>query len=169
MPTAESPQATIPATGTTGVKGPTGIDPDTGHSDNGFVTRDAWLAQAGKFREDTLTVDGLGKLLLVELSGVARASIQAQQSAGLLGDVKRVDVGAYQRAVLLAGVADPSSPAESRRPLFQQGDMDKVMQIGGGKIALVVEAIERLSGLDVGAVKSAEGNSDGTPSDAGTS
>jgi hypothetical protein len=162
MPTAESPQTKIQPE-------PTITAPDPEHSDNGFVTRDEWLAQAGKFSEKTITVAGLGKLLLVELSGLARAQIQAQQSAGLLADAKRVDVAAYQRAVLLGGVADPSSPEGARRPLFQAGDMDRVMGIGGGKLAEVVDEIEKLSGLDVGATKRAEENSDGTPSAAGTS
>lgn len=168
MPTAESPQETLEPN-TVGGSGSPPLKKKDEHTDNGFVSRDLWLAQSGKFAEKTITVDGLGKVLIVELSGAARASIQAQQSAGLLGDVKRVDVGAYQRAVLLAGVSDPTSPEDARRPMFQQGDMDRVMTIGGGKIAKVVEEIEKLSGLDVGAVQRAEGNSDETPSDAGTS
>ncbi len=163
MPTtAESPQETLKP------------DPKPAdkaeHSDNGFVTRDAWLAQAGRFAEKTVDVDGLGKLLIMELSGAARAAIQTQQSRSLLLEQgKSMDKLAYDRAVLLAGVADPSSPEGARRPLFTAGDMDRVLQIGGGKIAKVVEEIERLSGLDVSAPARAEENSDGTPSAAGTS
>jgi hypothetical protein len=164
MPTAESPQKTAPDNQEV-------LDDRKvpSHDDNGFVSRDGWLAQAGRYAEKTITVDGLGKLLIVELSGTARAAIQAQQSKGLLADSKTIDVGAYQRAVLLAGVADPASPTEARLPMFKQGDMDAVMRIGGGKIAKVVEAIEVLSGLDAGAAKRAEENSVGTPSAGGTS
>ncbi len=136
---------------------------------NGFVTRDAWLAQAGKFKERTIHVDGLGEVLLMEISGAARAAIQSQQSAGLLSDVKRVDAAAYQRALILAGVADPASPEGARRPLFTAGDMDRVMGVGASKIEVIVTALEELSGLGAEAVKSAEGNSEKTPSDAGTS
>lgn len=159
----------MPSTDTPTVKptNPDALEPAA--ADNGFVTRDQWLAQAGRFKEETITVEGLGKLLIVELSGLARAQIQSQQSVGILSDVKRVDAAAYQRAVILAGVADPASPAESRRPMFTAGDMDKVMSIGGGKIARIVEAIEKLSGLDAKAQETAEGNSGATPSAAGTS
>lgn len=166
MPTAENPQETL-ATAEKQAPAKAPVAP----SENGFVTRDAWLAQAGKLREKTLDVPDFGKVLIVELNGVVRARIQAQQSTGLLSDQKRVDVPAYQRELLLNGVADPSSPEGARRPLFTAGDVDRVMQIGGGKIALIVGEIETLSGLDAGAtnVERAEGEADGTPSDAGTS
>jgi hypothetical protein len=136
---------------------------------NGFLSRDAWLAQSGKFKEKEITVEGLGKVLLMEISGAARAAIQSQQSAGLLSDVKRIDAASYQRALLLAGVADPSSPEGARKPMFTAGDMDRVMGIGGSKIEVIVSELETLSGMGAGAVASAEGNSEGTPSGAGTS
>lgn len=136
---------------------------------NGWVSRDAWLAQAGKFKEKEVPVEGLGKVLIVEISGAARAAIQSAQSTGLLSDVKRIDSVAYQRALLLSGVADPSSPEGARQPLFKAADMDRVMQIGGAKIALLVDEIEKLSGMGAEGESSAEGNSPATPSAAGTS
>lgn len=137
--------------------------------DNGYVSRDGWLAQSGKFKEEEIEVDGLGKVLLMEISGTVRAQIQSQQSRGLLADARSVDAVSYQRALLLAGVADPKSPEDARTPLFQKGDMDRVMGIGGGKIQQIVDVLEKLSGLGAGAVASAEENSGPTPSAAGTS
>lgn len=144
-------------------------DIKTNMEEHGFLDRNAWLAQAGKLKEKELEVDGLGRVLLVEITGAARAAIQSQQSMGLIGDVKRIDVASYQRSLLLQGVADPTSPEGGRLPLFQAGDMDAVMKIGGGKIASVVEQIELLSGLGPAAVARAEENSNGSPSAAGTS
>lgn len=173
MPTAESPQEVLKpdpkkepnGIGGTGEPALNEVKPEG----NGFLNREQWLAQAGRFAEKTIDVPGLGKVLIAELSGLARAQIQAQQSAGLLADSKRVDVAAYQRAVLLAGVIDPTSPPDARRPLFQGGDMDRVMSLGGGKITIVVTEIEKLSGLDESALSRAEENSGEAPSGAGTS
>lgn len=137
-------------------------------TENGFVSRESWLAQAGKLREAEHTVEGLGKLLLSELTGGARAAIQTNQSTGLLADLKRIDVSAYQRALLLQGVMDPSSPVGDRKPLFSAGDMDAVMKVGGAKIESVIDKLEELSGLGKSQA-SAEGNSPATPSSAGTS
>ncbi len=133
-----------------------------------FASRDDWLAAAGKLKEAELEVEGIGRLLLSEISGAARAAIVSAQSAGLLADAKRIDAVAYQRALLSAGVVDPSSPKEARTPLFGRGDIDRVMGIGGAKIAQIVDKIEELSALG-GYQGRAEENSTATPSDAGTS
>lgn len=133
-----------------------------------FLSREDWLNQAGVLREEELHVEGLGWLLLSEISGDARADIVGRQSVGLLAESRRIDAKDYQRSLILAGVVDPSSPKGDRRPMFRPGDMDKVMRVGGGKIADVVDAIEKLSAL--GAYQgAAEGNSESTPNGAGTS
>lgn len=133
-----------------------------------FASRDDWLAAAGKLKEEALHVEGIGRLLLSEISGAARAAIVSNQSAGLLADAKRIDAVAYQRALLTAGVVDPSSPKDARVPLFGRGDIDRVMGIGGAKIAVIVDKIEELSALGNYQGR-AEENSSGSPSDAGTS
>lgn len=158
MPEVQSPRT---------VAGP--ATPAADEASNGFVSRADWLAQAGKLKELVYPAEGLGKLLLTEITGAARAAIQSQSATGLLADVKRLDVAAYQRALLLAGVVDPSSPEGARKPLFSAGDMDTVMAIGGGKIAAVIEEIEKLSALGPAATGSAEKNSEATPSAAGIS
>lgn len=133
-----------------------------------FLSREDWLNQAGLLAEEEHYVEGLGWLLLSEISGDARADIVGRQSVGLLAESRRIDAKDYQRSLLLAGVVDPGSPKGDRRPMFRPGDMDKVMRVGGAKIADVVDAIERLSALG-GYQGAAEGNSDSIQSGAGTS
>lgn len=135
-----------------------------------FASREDWLAAAGHLSEEIVDVPGLGKLLLGEVSGDVRADIAADQAAIVLapeGEPRRYDVRSYQRRLLLHGVLDPESPRDARLPLLQPADIDRVMKIGGSKIATVVSTIERLSMLGQYAA-SAEGNSNGTPSSAGT-
>ncbi len=135
-----------------------------------FATRDDWLNAAGHLREATHEVEGIGLLLLSEITGTARAQILSQQSVGLLaeGAGKRIDAGAYQRTLLLAGVVDPNSPEGARTPLFAAGDIDRVMKIGGAKLATVIDKIEELSALG-NYQKRAEENSAGSPNGDGTS
>lgn len=133
-----------------------------------FLSRDEWLNQAGVLKEEEKYVDGFGWLLLSEITGDARADIVGRQSVGLLADQRKVDAKDYQRSLILAGVVDPTSPKGDRKPMFRPADMDRVMKIGGQKIADVVDAIEHLSAL--GAYQgSAEGNSESTQNGAGTS
>lgn len=133
------------------------------------VTRDLWLNASQKLAEEWITVEGLGKVLVSEITAKARADIMTIQSTGLLTEVgKSIDHLRHQKTLLLAGVLDPSSPEGARQPLFQAGDVDKVMEIGASKIAEVIDAIEKLSKLGRYAA-SAEGNSGPTSSDAGTS
>lgn len=133
-----------------------------------FASRDDWLAQAGVLKEEELEVEGLGWLLLSEITGDVRAEIVGQQSVGLLAEQRKIDAKAYQRTLILAGVVDPQSPPGDRKPMFRPGDMDRVMRVGGGKIAGIVDVIERLSSLGQyqGA---AEGNSVPTRNGASTS
>ena len=133
-----------------------------------FASRDDWLNLAGVLKEEEHNVEGLGTLLLSEVTGAVRAEIMATQSEGLLADKKKVDAASYQRTLLQHGVVDPSSPAGDRKPLFRPGDMERVMRIGGAKIAEVVDHIERLSGLGV-YTGEAEKNSEASQNGATTS
>lgn len=137
-------------------------------SDPQFASKDDWFNASGKLKEATLEVEGIGLLLLAEISGTTRAQIVSKQSAGLLADAKQIDAVAYQKALILAGVVDPSSPEGGRLPLFGRGDIDRVMEIGGQKIAKIVDKIEELSALG-NYQKRAEENSPATPSASGIS
>ena len=52
--------------------------------------------------------------------------------------------------------------------MFKYADMDRVMKIGGGKVAEIVDIIERLSALGAHGVAT-EGNSDSTQNGDSTS
>lgn len=133
-----------------------------------FASRDDWLDAVGVLKEEEHEVEGLGLLVLSEITGEARADIVGHQSVGLLAEHKKIDAKTYQRQLLQAGVVDPTSPRGERKPLFRPGDLDRVMKIGGGKIAEVIDVIERLSALgNYGVV--AEGNSESTQNGASTS
>ena len=138
-----------------------------------FASRDDFLNAAGRFDEEELTIDGIGTLLLSEISGHARAEILGTMAMGLQADPEsgekgKLDTAGYQRALLLNGVVDPSSPPGARKPLFREADMDRVMKVGGAKIQAAAEAIERLSKMGRWSV-SAEGNSGRTPNAVSTS
>jgi hypothetical protein len=133
-----------------------------------FASREDWLNNVGVLKEKEVEIEGLGLLLLSEITGEARAEIVGWQSVGLLADQKKIDAKMYQRQLIQAGVVDPSSPPGDRKPMFRPGDMDRVMKIGGGKIAEIVEEIEKLSALGAYA-GAAEGNSDSTQNGASTS
>jgi hypothetical protein len=135
-----------------------------------FASREDWLAAAGHLAEEERHVDGLGWLLLGEIGADVRADITTDQSAVLLapeGEVRKLDRRAYERRLLLHGVLDPASPEGNRLPLLQPADIDRVFKIGGAKIGVVIDTIERLSMLGR-YMQSAEGNSNGTQSSAGT-
>ncbi len=133
-----------------------------------FASREDWLNIAGVLKEEEHYVEGLGLLVLSEITGDARSEIVGHQSVGLLADQKKIDVKTYQRQLIGAGVVDPASPKSDRRPMFKPGDLDRVMKIGGGKIAEIVDVIERLSALGAHA-GGAEENSEGTQSGGSTS
>jgi hypothetical protein len=134
-----------------------------------FVGRDQWLGAGSKLAEDVVAVEGLGKVLVSEITAKVRAEIMTIQSSGLLTEVgKSIDHLRHQKTLLLAGVIDPASPEGGRTPLFKEGDIDQVMQLGASKVEQIIDAIERLSKLGRYAT-SAEGNSAPTPSVAGTS
>lgn len=133
-----------------------------------FVSRDSWLNLAGVLKEEEHNVEGLGLLLLSEITGDVRADIVAAQSVGLLADQKKIDAKTYQRTLIQNGVVDPESPKGARSPMFRPGDMDSVMKLGGSKIAEIIDVIERLSSLGQYSGV-AEGNSDSTPSAGSTS
>ena len=135
-----------------------------------FASRDDWFSAAGKLKEEFLHVEGIGKLLVSEVSGEVRADIMSDQSAALLSDGpnKKLDQKSYHKKLLLAGVVDPESPTEGRLPFFKPGDVDRAMKVGGAKVAKVIDKIEQLSNLGQYA-GAAEKNSETAASDAGTS
>jgi hypothetical protein len=135
----------------------------------GFITRDAWLHTPVFLSEEVKEIEGLGKVVVSEVTAAVRAELVTLQSSGLLRDEnKQIDRAAYEEKLLVAGLVDPSSPEGSRVPLFRKEDMGRVMRWGSGKIEPIVDAIERLSHLGKYS-SSAEGNSAKTPSAAGTS
>lgn len=119
--------------------------PDAAPPEEGpkFITRETFLAAGGKLAEETLFVEGLGNLLLREVSAGDRADMLSKSLQALQRE--QVDVKGYQRALLLVGVVDPASPPDDRQPLFKPADMDAVMRVGGKKLLPVVDVIERLS------------------------
>lgn len=138
----------------------------------GFASRGDILAAAGRFAEEEHDLEGVGKLLLSEISGAARAKILGQMATAIEGN-KLTDptwTTKYQKTLLQAGVVDPSSPPGARNPMFSEkgGDLDILMQLGGSKLAGVVDAIEKLSRMGR-YQESAEGNSETTLSVASTS
>lgn len=132
------------------------------------LTRDAFLGHAGKPRdEETVHVPGMGSVLCRELSGTQRAKVLEVLAPAASGG--KVDLGRYQQMLLQLGLVDPESPPDGRQPLLDIAGAQKAMELGAGKVQLIVGTIERLSGLDAGAAARAEGNSDSTQSDSATS
>lgn len=138
--------------------------------ENGFASRAQILDAAGVFAEEEHDLEGVGKLLLSEISGAARAKILGQMATAIEGN-KLADPSwttKYQKTLLQAGIVDPESPAGNRNPMFREGDLDRLMQLGGAKIQDVVDAIERLSRMGR-YQESAEGNFVTTQNGASTS
>ena len=135
-----------------------------------FASRDDVLDAAGRFAEEEHEIEGRGWLVLSEISGEARAKILGKMGMAL-EDGKLVDpawTSQYQRLILLNGVVDPGSPMGARLPLFREGDMDRLMRLGGSKITEAVAVVERLSKMGR-FQESAEGNSAAPPSGDSTS
>lgn len=128
---------------------------------NGLLSREALLARTVRAEEE-VDVPGLGRMLVGEINADERAAIIEKQAGDYQN--KRVDVRSYQKSLLVAGLLDPASSASARLPLLSAADGDAVMKVGSAKIAALVDAIERLSGMGAAAVARAEGNSDGIPS-----
>ncbi len=135
-----------------------------------YASRDEILSAAGRFAEEEHDVEGIGWVMLSEISGEARARILGRMGMAL-EDGKLTDsawTGHYQRALLLAGVVDPSSPEGARLPLLREGDLDRLMKLGGAKVTDMVTVIERLSKMGR-FQESAEKNSVPIPSAVSTS
>ena len=131
-----------------------------------YATRDDFLGAAGNLAEEELDVDGVGTLILSEITGADRAKIIGK-SAQAMND-GALDLAAYQGSLLLAGVVDPSSPKGARNPLLKEADLGRIMKLGAAKVQEIVDVIERLSlmGRFSGV---AEGNSVQTLSEGSTS
>lgn len=172
-PTPEAAQLPVDVskTGTAGGK-PTAtkepdLEPVATASQNGHADRSAFLNLVGDLDETTVDLfDRDGKkvsVLVRELTGGERAKlITLQAEAYQKGSL---EIEKYEREMLMAGVADPSSPEGARQPLLRAGDADSLMKLGASKTQELVKAVERLSGMGVGAVVRAEGNSGPIPSD----
>lgn len=135
---------------------------------NKFLSRDDMLSAANRLREEEVEIKGLGTLLISEITAEVRANLIGQQATGMMADQKKFDRNGYERTLIQAGVMDPLSPPHGRSTLFRLGDMDRVMKIGGSKVADIVDAIERLSSLGEYS-GAAEGNSESTLKGDGTS
>ena len=128
-------------------------------SGNGFASRTDILDAAGRFAEEEHDLEGVGKLLLSEISGAARAKILGQMATAIEGN-KLADptwTTKYQKTLLQNGIVDPESAPGNRTPMFKEADLDRLMQLGGAKIQDVVDAVERLSRMGR-YQESAEGN-----------
>jgi hypothetical protein len=121
------------------------------------VGRDALLARSGKLEEARVEIDGLGHVVVRELSGAQRAALmQAQVEAAQGGNL---DILGYQRQLLLYGLVDPDSPEGAREPLLEKADLDMAMGLGGGLVDALCTRIEELSGLSVVDAAAASGPS----------
>lgn len=140
---------------------------ESGSAGNGFLSRDDLLKAASSRNEETLDVPGLGRILVGEIGGDDRATITSRQAQAY--QENRIDIGSYQKSLLKVGVLDHTSPPDARLPLLRPADVDAVMKLGAGKVKSIVDAIERLSGMDAAALTRAEGNSLPTASASSTS
>ena len=134
---------------------------------DGALSRDAFLAHVGRLAEELVDVPAMGKVLVRELSGRARAEVLQLLAPAASGG--KADIGAYQKMLLENGLIDPESPKDERRPLLDVTNRDKVMELGASKVEALCKAIERLSGLDAKAAESAEKNSGNETTSASTS
>lgn len=134
-----------------------------------FVGREAWLSAGSNLAEAVVEVEGLGKVIVREVTARIRAELMTMQSKGLIAEVgKMIDHLAAQKLLLEHGVVDPASPQGARQPLFKAGDIDQVMSLGASKVEKIIDKIEELSRLGKYQT-SAEGNSAPAPKDAGSS
>lgn len=122
------------------------------------LSRDAFLSFAGKLAEELVDVEGMGKVLVRELTGAQRALVlgvlaPAVQEGG------KADLGLYQEMLLRLGLIDPADG----QPLLDIATAKKAMELGASKVEVLCKTIERLSGLDGKAAERAEGNSDVPP------
>jgi len=132
-----------------------------------YVNRNDFLAAAGKLAEKEIEVEGIGWLIVSELTADERAEVIGKQ-ATMLNSRNELDVKSYQRSVLMYGLVDPESPPGKRTKLLRAGDVSEMMRLGGGKIQTLVDAIERLSAMGRHS-ELAEGNSETTLNGAPTS
>jgi len=125
-----------------------------------FLSRGAFLENAGKLAEKEIDVPGLGWVIASELTADERAEVIGKQATAL-NSRNELDVKSYQRSMLLYGLVDPESPPGNRRKMLRSADVDQMMRIGGGKLQVILDAIERLSAMGRHS-ELAEGNSEPT-------
>lgn len=137
-------------------------------SANGFLSRDDLLKAATLRAEEIVEIPDLGKVLCGEIGGDDRALLIGKQVSDVQQQREYDRVG-YEKRLLRAGILDPTSAADARTPLLRPADVDALMKLGAGKVGLLVQTIERLSGLGPDAVARAEGNSGPAGSGSSTS
>jgi hypothetical protein len=129
--------------------------------------RNELLSRSGKLKEDDVVVDGV-TYVVRELNGLERAHLISLQAEARINGGK-VDLGQYQKQLLLRGLMDPESPEGAREPALVEADLDTVMRNGAGFLDKILDKIEELSGLNVDAQKAAKDFLGDTPSGSSTS
>lgn len=132
-----------------------------------FVNRNEFLSAAGKLAEKEIEVEDIGWVIVSELTADERADVIGKQ-ATMLNSKNELDVKSYQRSMLMYGLVDPESPPGKRTKMLRPGDVNEMMRIGGGKLQILIDAIERLSAMGRHS-ELAEGNSETTLNGAPTS
>lgn len=128
------------------------------------LSRDAFLSSLGKLAEEDVEVDGLGTVLVREMTGKQRAQLLEVLAPAASGG--KADLVRYQQMLLELGLVDP---ADGQPLLDMQTSADVLAGLGASKIEQLCSAIERVSGLSKSANERAEKNSETTPSSDSTS
>ena len=89
-----------------------------------FLSRGAFLENAGKLAEKEIDVPGLGWVIASELTADERAEVIGKQATAL-NSRNELDVKSYQRSMLLYGLVDPESPPGNRRKMLRSADVDQ--------------------------------------------
>jgi hypothetical protein len=129
--------------------------------------RNELLSRSGKLKEADVDVDGV-TYVVRELNGLERAHLISLQAEARINGGK-VDLGQYQKQLLLRGLVDPETPEGAREAALTEADLDAVMRNGAGFLDPILDRIEELSGLNVDAQKAAKDFLGGTPSESATS
>ena len=143
--------------------------PDTiagGAEGKKYGGRSEMLGRSGKLAEDEVEIDGV-TYIVRELTGSQRATVIGVQAEARLAN--KIDLGQYQKQLLLYGLVDPESPVGARQPALTKADLAAVMENGAGFLDPLLDKIEKLSGLSVDAKKAAEDFLGGTPNGPATS
>ncbi len=128
-------------------------------------------SQDVKWEKVTVTEWGLD---LIVRSGTGRQRARLLDAAVKpgKGDEVKVDLEKIYPDLVIHSCVDPTvfdeAHPEAAPTLFNAEDRDALLEKNGAAIETIAKVAQKLWGLDEKAVKEAEGNSDGTPSDAST-